>query len=153
MYCSICGTQATPEVVYCKRCGNVLNSQTAVQPKVINLTAPSWAMAVTIIAMAGIIFSAVVKLADRGVSAVALTWMVIVGLGTIVALVAMIFRLLSRSTVSSQQPSQQPLIKPPVTSELYQARHAALPEGMPSVTEHTTRTFEPAYREPSERHK
>ncbi|MBC7909149.1 MAG: hypothetical protein H7Y30_01530 [Pyrinomonadaceae bacterium] len=153
MYCSICGTEATLEVVYCKRCGNVLNSQTAVQPKVINLTGPSWAMAVTIIAMVASIFGGVVNLAERGVSAVALTWMVIVGLGTIVALVAMIFRLLSRSTISGQPPAQQPLLKPPVTSELYQARQAALPEGMPSVTEHTTRTFEPAYREPTERHK
>jgi hypothetical protein len=153
MYCSICGAEATLDVNYCKRCGNILSQSPAVQAKPISLDGPSWAMAVTIICMVGIIFGGVIALSKQGVSSVALTWMVIVGLGTVVALVAMMFRQLSHLFIANQQRSLPAPSKPQVTSELYAGRHGALPEHLPSVTEHTTRTFEPAYREPLERSK
>jgi hypothetical protein len=153
MYCSACGLEATVEVNYCKRCGNTLGPQTALQVRPISLTGPSWAMGITVVAMIGIIFAAVVNLAQLGVSAVALTWMVIVGLGTVVALVAMIFRQLSHSFTANQSSLPAAPTKPQITGELYQPRRDALPEHMPSVTEHTTRTFEPAYREPIQRNK
>lgn len=157
MYCSTCGAEATLEVSYCKRCGSFLSPQATLQTKAINLTGPSWAMAVTIIAMVASIFGGVVNLADRGVSAVALTWIVIAGLGSIIALVAMIFRQLSRIfLMNRQQGIQQASFKQQqVTNELHQARQGALPVGepVPSVTENTTRFFEPAYREPLERQK
>ncbi len=154
MYCSTCGAEATQEVVYCKRCGSILNPQTSLQASPVSLTGPSWAMALMIVIMAGIIFGSVVNLADRGVNAVALTWIVIAGLGSIIALVAMIFRQLSRMVMTNRQPVQPAQFKPQVTAELYQARPAgALPEPAPSVTENTTRFFEPVYREPVERNK
>lgn len=153
MFCSACGMEATIEVNYCKRCGNTLSPQTSLQTVPVSLTGPSWAMAIAVIAMIGIIFAAVANLADKGISAVALTWMVIVGLGTVIALVAMIFRQLSRAFVVSQQKMPAAPAKPQITGELYQARPDALLEHVPSVTEHTTRTFEPVYREPLERHK
>lgn len=95
MYCSTCGAEATLDVYYCKRCGSSLNAQTSIQTTPVSLNGPSWAMAVTVIFMLGIIFGAVVKLAEIGLGAVAITWIAIVGLGTVVALVAMIFRQLS----------------------------------------------------------
>ncbi len=156
MYCSTCGAEATLEVSYCKRCGSFLSPSATLQTKPINLTGPSWAMAVTIIAMVASIFGGVVNLAERGVSAVALTWIVIAGLGSIVALVAMIFRQLSRIFLMNQQRVQPASLKQQqVTNELHQARQGALPVGepVPSVTENTTRFFEPAYREPLERQK
>jgi hypothetical protein len=156
MYCSTCGAEATLEVSYCKRCGSSLNPQTALELRPVSLNGPSWAMAVAVISMLGIIFSAVVKLAEIHVSPVALTWIAIVGLGTVIALVAMIFRQLSHMTGLRQpQPPMQlaPTLKPQTTSELYAGRQGALPEPVSSVTEHTTRTFEPLYREPVERHK
>jgi hypothetical protein len=66
----------------------------------------------------------------------------------------MIFRQLSHlaSLRQQQQPAQPLPLKPQTTSELYAGRPGALPEAVPSVTEHTTRTFAPAYREPIERH-
>lgn len=153
MYCSTCGMEATLEVNYCKRCGNILNQQTALPASPVNLNGPSWAMAVAVICMMGIIFGGVIALAEQGISAVALTWMVIVGLGTVVALVSLIFRQLSRLASANQQRSLPAPLKPQVTSELYQARQGMLPEPLPSVTENTTRFFEPAYREPVERNK
>ena len=151
MFCSSCGLEATLDVNFCKRCGRVLSPQVAAPPITYNLTGPSWAMAVALMVMVGTIFGAVVKLARLNVSAVALTWMVIVGLGSLIALVAMIFRQLARMTQVNQQKIIQPTSTPPIAGELYNARPGALPEHMPSVTEHTTRAFEPAYREPSER--
>lgn len=151
MYCSTCGLEANLEVNYCKRCGNTLGPQTSLQSNQSSLNGPSWAMAVAIMVMVGTIFGAVVNLAERGVSAVALTWMVIVGLGTVVALVALIFRQWSRMVTLNQHKPAISSSKPQVTNELFQARPGALPEHMPSVTEHTTRAFEPAYRDPRER--
>jgi hypothetical protein len=156
MYCSTCGAEATLDVYYCKRCGNSLNQQTMIQTTPVSLNGPSWAMAVAIIFMLGTIFGAVIKLAEIGVSAVALTWMVIVSLGSVIALVALIFRQLSHMSLNRQQqlPMQAaPALKPHTTSELYAGRQGALPEPVPSVTEHTTRTFDAVYREPVERHK
>lgn len=153
MYCSACGHEATIDVNFCKRCGGILGAQTTLQSKPLNLTGASWAMGVTVILMLGIIFSAVVKMAEMGISAVALTWMVIVGLGTVVALVAMIFRQLSRVITLSHQRVPTVALKPPVTSELYQAKPGQLPEPVPSVTEHTTRAFAPARKEPVDRQK
>jgi hypothetical protein len=153
MYCSTCGAEATLEVLYCKRCGSSLNPQMAQQPRPISLNGPSWAMAVTLIFMIGIIFSALIKLAESGVSAVAITWIAIVGLGTVIALVYMIFRQLSHfASLRQQQPAPPVQLKPHTTSELYAGRPGALPEPVQSVTEHTTRTFTPVYREPVERH-
>jgi hypothetical protein len=41
--------------------------------------------------------------------------------------------------------SDKLLSKQPVTNELEAAHGRALPEGMPSVTEHTTRAFDAVY--------
>ncbi|MBV9960347.1 MAG: zinc ribbon domain-containing protein [Acidobacteria bacterium] len=156
MYCSTCGAETTPEVYYCKRCGSSLNSQQAAQPpRPISLNGPSWAMALTIIFMVGIIFSTLIKMAEIGLSAVAITWIAIAGLGTIITLVALIFRQLSNlASLRHQQPAPPPQpaqLKPQTTSELYAGRPGALPEPVGSVTEHTTRTFAHVYREPVER--
>lgn len=153
MYCSTCGVEATLDVSYCKRCGNSLTSTTtAIQTAPVKLSGPSWAMAVAIVAMVGIIFESVVKLAGRGVSAVALTWIVIAGLGAVVGLVALIFRQLSRLVAANQlRGPQAAQFRPPITSELNYTPQGALPQPAASVTENTTRFFEPAYKEPVER--
>jgi hypothetical protein len=153
MYCSACGHEATIDVNYCKRCGNVLSPQTSIQSKPFSLTGPSWAFALMVMVMVGTVFGAVVNMAEMQISAVALTWMVIAGLGTVVALVALIFRQLSRMTNVNREKPKIQTSTPQINAELYQARPGALPEHMPSVTEHTTRTFQPIYREPVERQK
>jgi hypothetical protein len=53
-----------------------------------------------------------------------------------------------KSPVERRNPS---LAKQQATNELDTAQGLALPEGMPSVTEHTTRAFEPIYKKPIER--
>lgn len=153
MYCSTCGVEATLDLNYCKRCGNSLTlTTTTFQAAPFSLSGPSWAMAVAIVAMVGIIFGSVVKLAGKGVSAVALTWIVIAGLGAVVGLVALIFRQLSRLVAENQLRGHKPVqFRPPITSELNYTPPGVLPQPAASVTENTTRFFEPAYKEPVER--
>ena len=49
-----------------------------------------------------------------------------------------------RSKRSAAEPA---LVEKQATNELEAAQARVLPEAMPSVTEHTTRSFEPLYRE------
>jgi hypothetical protein len=153
MYCSACGHEATVDVNYCKRCGNILSPQATMQSRPISLTGPSWAMALTVMVMVGIIFEAVVKMAQIGVGSVALTWIVIAGLGTVVALVAMIFRQFARIVANNQQQPTETRVKQVAPPELYRAQPEMLPGPLPSVTEHTTRAFAPAYRDPAQHQK
>ncbi len=147
MFCSTCGQETTPGVNFCKRCGSILNVQSSLQTRVISMTGPSWALSVVIIFMLGIIFGGVIKLAELGVSSAALAWMVIFGSGTVIALSSMIIRLWHRIMESKLQNSLTIQQSANVTNELNPHHPNALPDHIPSVTEHTTRVFEPAYRE------
>ena len=56
-------------------------------------------------------------------------------------------RLLWRRTQAAKETSDRALPKGQATNELDAAHVRALPEPMPSVTEHTTRAFDPIYTE------
>jgi len=58
-----------------------------------------------------------------------------------------LIRLLLRRTSGTEADDDIVTLKGPATKELDQSRARALPESMPSVTENTTRTFEPTYVE------
>jgi hypothetical protein len=61
-----------------------------------------------------------------------------------------VWMLLRRTGVSKKAGDAGPS-KQQTTSELDAARARALPEPVPSVTEHTTRNFDPIYRDPGVR--
>jgi hypothetical protein len=54
---------------------------------------------------------------------------------------------LLRRKRGAEETSDTALLKERSTKELQAAQERLLPEGMPSVTEHTTRTFDPIYSE------
>jgi hypothetical protein len=56
-------------------------------------------------------------------------------------------RQLSRRKRGAEETGDTALSKEQATKELDVAQARVLPEPMPSVTEHTTRSFEPIYRE------
>jgi hypothetical protein len=58
-----------------------------------------------------------------------------------------IVRLLFRRPRGADETDSAPTLKGPATRELDAARVRGLPESMPSVTEHTTRAFDPIYSE------
>jgi hypothetical protein len=108
-------------------------------------------MGLTVIAGLGIIFAAAAQLAIVGVHPFAILWMVLFGAATLFGCTALLIRFwtymltLQRETIQGA-PARPTLVeRQPVQS---------LPprlEPVPSVTENTTRTFAPIYREPSDR--
>jgi hypothetical protein len=151
MYCSSCGTEVTRELNYCNRCGANLNTTTAndsVQPvRVVSMNGPVWAMALMVVIGLGIIFGSVSDLARKAVHPAALTWIVLGSLGMLFGVVSLFLRHWSQMAGVSQPAEQPAKRRKPNLSE---PRPAQLPptriEPVPSVTENTTRTFEPIER-------
>ncbi|MDT4896190.1 MAG: hypothetical protein QOH25_1267 [Acidobacteriota bacterium] len=157
MYCQSCGTEVTKELNYCNRCGANLNLSTNLpeQPlRSVSLTGPTIAIALMVIFGLGITFASVAGLARNDVHPAALTWMVIAGFGMITGVAAMVVRQWSHLAGVARQKEQRLPRKKTAESE---AAPIKLPpmrsEPISSVTDHTTRTFEPLYREPAERGK
>lgn len=157
MYCQSCGNELTVELKYCNRCGANLSLAPITYPAPIGppikLTLPAIVLGLTITGGLGIIISGATELAQRGVHPAALTWMVIFSMATLFGCTALTLRFWLKLFTLSRETYQ-----PPSTSVPHQVRMPALPqqqlpprlEPMPSVTEHTTRTFSRAYRESSD---
>ncbi len=153
MYCPTCGNEITVELKYCNRCGanlslpqSTLPAPAAVQ---VSLTAPTVVIGLTITCGLGIIFSSIARLAEMHVHPAALTWMLLFGMATLFGCSAMLIRFWSKMVgMQRQAPAAQQNTRPAfekVTPQKLPPRY-----DVPSVTEHTTRTFSAAYREPSE---
>jgi hypothetical protein len=154
MYCPTCGNEITVELKYCNRCGaNLSLPQTnlpAITTVPISLTAPTIVIGLTITGGLGIIFSSIARLAEMHVHPAALTWMLLFGMITLFGCSALLIRFWSKMVgVQRTAPSPQKRKK-----SLEGISPQQLPprfDHVPSVTEHTTRTFSPVYREPTER--
>ena len=155
MYCPTCGNEITVELKYCNRCGANLSLSPSSLPSTVtvpvSLTVPTIVLGLTITIGLGIILSTIARLAEMHVHPAFLTWMVLFSMLTLFGCSAMLIRFWSKMVgVQRQPPAPQQNIRP--TFE--RASPQQLPprfEQVPSVTEHTTRTFSSAYREPSER--
>ena len=154
MYCPSCGNEIPVELKYCNRCGANLSLPTA--PQVVSvapvrLAIPTIVLGVTIVAGIGIILAAAGELARQGVPPVALVWMVLFAVATLVGCTGLLIRFLTklvtlqRETITTHPPAQPPAISRP------QVQLPPRYEPVPSVTENTTRTFSPAYTEAPDR--
>lgn len=151
MYCPSCGTEMALGLNYCNRCGANLSqsSNLSEQPvRQVNLTGPTIAIALMVIIGMGIVFASISDLARNDFHPVALTWMVIAALGMIAGVAALVIRQWSNlaGVVKPKErtlPYKKSASKEHVPSQLPPLRS----EPVPSVTENTTRTFEPAYIE------
>lgn len=156
MYCPTCGNEITAELKYCNRCGaNLSLSASSLSPQVVapvKLTAPTVVIGLTITGGLGVIFAGVTELAQMHVHPAAITWMFLFSMATLFGCSAMLIRFWSKM-VGAQQ--QQPMAPPqnvrPAFGRGIQQQLPPRFEPVPSVTEHTTRTFSAAYREPTER--
>ena len=155
MYCPSCGNEIAVELKYCNRCGANLSLPTA--PQVVSvvpvkLAIPTIVLGITIVAGLGIILAAAGELARQGVPPVALVWMVLFAVATLLGCTGLLIRFLTklisvqRETITTHQPAQPPAISRPQVQQLPPRF-----EPVPSVTENTTRTFSPAYTEASDR--
>lgn len=158
MYCQSCGNEVSTELKYCNRCGQNLSiaaESFRPQVKATRLGFPAIVLGLMVTIGLGIIFGSATELAERQVHFAAITGMVIFALATLFGCTALVLRFwlkvlaMNRETYQPDNQSNQAAQTPRQVSgqrEQFQPRL----EPMPSVTEHTTRTFSPAYREGSD---
>ncbi|HXG92267.1 MAG TPA: hypothetical protein VNN73_07850 [Blastocatellia bacterium] len=150
MYCPDCGTECAEGLRFCTRCGVSLTKELkSEQPKISfgKLAAMFWAIAifglVSISALAGIMIPLTIFHAGKEV----IVPVMIFGSGAIITIAALLIRQLARliSIVKGEdEASQRPR---PVASRRTDPQLAAPPRAFGSVTENTTRTFDPVYRD------
>ncbi len=161
MFCPHCGTEATSELNYCKRCGG--NLSLPVQAQEFSRPAISagvaWAIGGTtfFIVVIGLVsmLAALTDMARGREFLGAIVAIAAAGGITIIASVFMLMRLWSRvlgdgaSIGGTRKESRRAASSKKASApELNPARISALPiSPISSVTEHTTRTFAPVYKD------
>ncbi len=155
MYCPTCGSEITVEVKYCNRCGaNLSLPSSALPPPVVlpvKLTAPTVVIGLTITVGLGIIFAGATELAQMDVHPAAITWMFLFSMATLFGCSAMLIRFWTKMIGVPRQPTALPQSSRPAVEGVGPQQLPPRSDSVPSVTEHTTRTFTPAYRGPFER--
>jgi hypothetical protein len=152
MFCPNCGDQTTQGLKYCKRCGAGLSASTTPIEQQASVGKAMGAMLflVSLVSIAGFIalFTTVYNLGERpGFDPRSLIAIMAFGgatvLGVIGLLVWLLLRLTGHQPVSHHDKTEKPLARDYPPQQL-----PASPIGMPSVTENTTRNFDPAvYRD------
>ena len=156
MYCPSCGAEAALELNYCNRCGaNMASALVPLQQVIpVSLTKPAIAIGLTMALLTlggfGVLIEGAIKLAQVLKDPDPIVPMIIVGMATIMVSDIMLIRLLSRIIRSSLDTRPIALLPKPTGKEVPRQLSPRL-EPVPSVTEHTTRTFTPAFREPNDR--
>ncbi|HET6980338.1 MAG TPA: hypothetical protein VFI24_28645 [Pyrinomonadaceae bacterium] len=158
MYCPTCGNETTVELKYCNRCGANLTLPMMAPPVAmapVKITLPSIVMGITILGGLGVIFGSATEFARLNVHPFAILWMVLFSSAALFGCTALMVRFFTRMLSMNQGiPAAQPSHHATVTINERQTMHNLPPprmEPVPSVTENTTRTFSPIYREPIDR--
>ena len=151
MYCSSCGVAVAQGLTYSNYCGakvsgakgDSVNESSAVKPEML---------------VAAMVFVFVFGLAAITVLMGVMKAVLNLNPGQILAFTLLSFlimlliegvciRLLWRRKRGTEEAGDTVLLKGQATKELDAAQARVLPEPVPSVTEHTTRAFEPVYKE------
>ncbi len=150
MYCSSCGVAVPPGLSYCNYCGEKLSGARSVAI----IKSPDVKPETLVAAM---VFAFVFGLGAISVLMGVMKAVLHLEVGQILAFTVLSFlillslegvfiRLLLRRK-RAEEAGETVLLKGQATRELEAAQARALPEPMPSVTEHTTRAFDPIYPE------
>lgn len=155
MYCPSCGSEITVELKYCSRCGANLTltpaSYAAPIAAPIKLTVPTIVLGLTITGGLGIIFGTAQELASLHLHPAAITWMVLFGVATLFGCTALLLRFWSKMFAYNREvPQVAHLNKPPAQIPGPPPQLPPRFEPVPSVTEHTTRTFSRPYLDVTE---
>ena len=150
MYCSSCGVAVTKGLSYCNHCGVRVNRSDGVRDS------PEVRPEMLVAAMVGtFVFGLVAITILAGVlkNALGLPDGLVLFFGLTLPFVLMLIlegifiRLLLRRRRETDETHRPTLAEGQSTNELDAAQARALPEARASVTEHTTRAFEPVYRD------
>jgi hypothetical protein len=151
MYCSSCGVAVTPGLSYCNYCGEKLGgakSVSIIKSPEVKPESLVGAMVFTFVFGLGAItvlmgvMKAVLHLEGGQILAFTLLSFLIM-----LSLEGVFIRLLFRRKRGAQEAGDTVLLKGQATKELDAAQARVLSQPMPSVTEHTTRAFDPIYPE------
>lgn len=165
MFCQFCGAEAAHELNYCKRCGESLNPPAALSVTNARPPVSPWIAAAvglttlaTVLGGLAIIFVGLHELTRAGLDPVLLGWLALFSAATLFGSLALFIWLWARVLEvgggrAPRVPKGTPRVKKPsFTNELGGASARSLPDPVPpSVTEHTTRTFDAVYSEPRRR--
>ena len=159
MYCPTCGNEISVGLKYCNRCGANLAIVPETYPvpvvKPMKVTLPAIILGLTITIGIGVTVSSATEMAQMHLPPAAIVFIVLFGLATLFGCTALMLRFwLKVLTMNREIHQPQNQIRPPVQmpAQMSGARAQFPPqlEPVPSVTEHTTRTFSQAYREGSD---
>lgn len=159
MYCPSCGAESATGLSYCKLCGASLNPAAGItRPKAISPAFIVLFLATLLFAGVGLVatFVMVSEIRNLGVPPErifrAIVLVLLLGFFTVIGVVSLMTRLLwHMAGIPSPPRVQAPPFKARPgehTNPQLSAPPAALISDQPSVTEHTTRSFDHRYREP-----
>src|SRR5713226_10090961 len=151
MYCSSCGVAVTAALTYCNYCGEKLSGakrDSTIKSPEVRPESLVGAMVFTFVFGLGAItvlmgvMKAVLHLDVGQILAFTMLSFLIM-----LSLECVFIRLLFRRKRGTEEAGDAVLLKGQATKALDAAQSRVLPEGVPSVTEHTTRAFESVYNE------
>ena len=151
MYCSSCGVVVTPGLSYCNYCGakssgaksdSIIKSPEVRPGTLVGAMVFAFVFGLGAITILMGMMKAVLRLEVGLILAFTLLSFLIM-----LSLEGVFIRLLLRRKRGAEEAGDTVLLKEQATRELDAAQGRVLPEPMPSVTEHTTRAFDPIYRE------
>ena len=150
MYCSSCGVSVAQGLSYCNYCGAKLSGEKGYSVARSSEVKPAsliWGMvAVLVFGFVAIVFLMMsMKMVGLNVGQI-LAFTILSFLIMLVVEGVFIWQLLRRKR-GAEETGDTALSKEQARTELDAAQARVLPEAMPSVTEHTTRTLEPIYSE------
>ena len=146
MYCSFCGVAVAQGLSYCNRCGAKMseaNGDNVIKSSEVKPVSLVWGMvAVLVFGFVAITFLMMaMKMVGLNVGQI-FAFTILSFLIMLLVEGVFIWQLLRR-----KRGAEETADTAQATKELEAAQARVLPEVMPSVTEHTTRSFEPIYRE------
>ncbi|MDQ2977144.1 MAG: hypothetical protein M3R69_17255 [Acidobacteriota bacterium] len=150
MYCSTCGVALTPGLSYCNHCGEKLSRARDNGPG-----SPEVKPELLVSAMAGVFILGLVAItmligmmkSVLGANIGQVLAFAMLSFLIMLSLEGVFLRLLFRRRRGPKEAGDTGQLKGQATRELDAAQARVLPEHMSSVTEHTTRAFDPTYPE------
>lgn len=156
MFCPNCGAEYAQKINYCKRCGATMTTPTnTVEVNVPRPRLTGIFGAVSLFSLIGLIacFTAFTELANRGLRDEHLFIPFIFGLFFVFGISALLIWQLARTVSIFRDAVRHPKSEPlPLPQPQYQPPQLVTPpEPLASITDHTTRSFDPVYREAEKR--
>jgi predicted lipid-binding transport protein (Tim44 family) len=151
MYCSSCGKAVPPGLSYCNYCGEKLNrakgDSIVKSPQVRPETLVAAMVFTFVFGLGAITVLMGVMKAILHFEGGLILFFAMLSFLIMLSLEGVIIRLLFRRQRGAEEADSAAPAKGQTTRELDAAQARALPEPAPSVTEHTTRAFDPIYSE------